>query len=223
MKKLFSFLVLLVVSIVFYSCSSAALTDISGSWKKPAYSGKKFSNLLVIAVSNDIVKRSSMENSLTSSLKKSKITATASNTVFPPETLSLNANGKVDETKKAEIKSKIESMGFDGVVVVSLLDIKDKQTYVPGSSYYMPNHYYLSPGYGFYGYWYPSYEVVSSPGYYVNQKDIFLETALFDLKTEELLWSAESETANPSSIKSLASSYSNAIVSRMISDRAVLK
>jgi hypothetical protein len=137
--------------------------------------------------------------------------------------MELNSSGKIDTAKRNAIKSKIESMGFDGVVVVSLLDKKDRQQYVPGYTYYAPNHYYLSPGYGFYGYWYPTYEVVQSQGYYVNQTDIFLETTLFDLKTEELLWSAETETVNPSNIKSLASSYSYSVVNKMVDDRVVLK
>ena len=222
MKKFSVILILLSFSAVFISCTGSALTDISGSWKNPDYKGKKFQNILVVAVSNDIVKRSTMENALSKSFKDSKVKATSSSNVLTPDMLALNSSGKLDTAKREAIKSKIESMGFDGVVVVSLLDVKDKQKYVPGSTYYMPNHYYLSPGYGFYGYWYPSYEVVQSQGYYVNEKEVFLETALFDVKTEQLLWSGETGTANPSSLKSLASSYSYAIVNRMLDDRVIL-
>lgn len=219
MKKLF--LITLFFAILIYGCGGA-MTDVTGTWKKPDYKGKKFQNILIVAISKDLIKRSNVEKNLARTMKESGINATASTTALPPDLIKTDGSGKMDSTQKAVVKSQIESMGFDGIIVVSLLDIKDKQTYVPGQTYYAPSHYYLSPGYGYYNYWYSSFNYVQTPGYYVNEKDIFLSTQLFDVKTEELLWAAESETGNPSNISSLSASYSLSITEKMIQSRAVI-
>ncbi len=219
MKKML--LITLFFAYLIYGCGGA-MTDITGIWKKPDYKGKKFQNILVVAISDDIVKRSNVEKILAKTMKESGVNASASSSALPPDLIKMDNDGKMDSTQKSNVKSQITSMGFDGVVVVSLLDIKDKQTYVPGQTYYSPSHYYLSPGYGYYNYWYSSYNYVHSPGYYVNTKEIFLSTQLFDVNSEELLWAAESETQNPSNISSLSSSYSYSIVEKMIQSKAVI-
>ena len=218
MKKLL--LITLFFAFLIYGCGGS-MTDITGTWKKPNYKGKKFQNILVVAISNDIVKRGNVENTLVRTMKESGIKASASSMALPQNLIKMD-NGKMDSTQKSHVKSQLVSMGFDGVVVISLLDVKDKQTYVPGQTYYSPSHYYLSPGYGYYNYWYSSYNYLQTPGYYVNTKEVFLSTQLFDVDSEELLWAAESETQNPSNISSLSSSYSYSIVEKMILSKAVI-
>ncbi len=116
--------------------------------------------------------------------------------------------------------------GYDGAIVVSLLDVKEKTQYVPGQTYYQPAYYGGYGGYyggyrGFYGYSYNTYGVVSTPGYYVETKNVYIETRLFDINADDLLWAAKSETMNVTNLKESSTSLARALVDNMIRDNIV--
>jgi hypothetical protein len=113
--------------------------------------------------------------------------------------------------------------GYDGALIVSLLDVKEKTEYVPGQTYYQPLYYGGYGGYygGFYGYSYNTYGVVSSPGYYSQKKYIYIETRLFDLKTDEMNWASKSETKDPSDLKDFSASLARAVVTTLTNDGKV--
>src|SRR4030095_11385643 len=200
------------VSLISFCCTGAS-TDFSGSWKKPGYTGQKFNNILVVAISNDIIKRSNVEDAVVRQLRDNKINAGSSIKVLDYSKLQQD-NAHLDSTKREETKSQLKSLGYDGVITVSLLDIKEKTEYVPGTSYYTP---------GFYSYWYGTYTYVNNPGYYVNKTSVYLETRLYDLGTEDLLWAGQPVTENPTDIKEFAASFSASIVPKMISNKAILR
>lgn len=222
MKKTFLFSVLFFVTFFLLSCMGS-LTDISGTWTKPGYKGKKFNKILVVAISNEIVKRSSVESAMAKELSSVKINATTSTSVLDLSSIEKNKDGKVDSTKIEAMKKSLIDAGYDGAIVISLLDKKEKTEYVPGQTYYQPN-YYHSYGYGpysyngFYNYSYSTYNVVNTPGYYVEKTNFYIETRLFDLKSDELLWAAQSETLNPSNLNDFSSSLSKAVVDNILND-----
>ena len=61
------------------------------------------------------------------------------------------------------------------------------------------------------------------PGYYATDKNYYLEINLYDAKTEELVWSAQSETTNPSSIETFSNSFSQLVVNQLIKDGLISK
>jgi hypothetical protein len=196
----------------------------SGKWKKPGYTGKKFNKILVVAIADDLIKRNSVESAVVSELARENVKATTSTSVLDLSKVNRDNEGKIDSTKRAELTKSLSELGYDGAIVISLLDIKEKTEYVPGQTYYQPNYYGAYGRYsysGFYNYSFNTYNVVNTPGYYVQKTNIFIETRLFDLLTEDLLWAAQSETMNPSNLKDFSSSYSIAIVNSMLSSKAV--
>jgi hypothetical protein len=222
MKKLILTSLLLLTAFVLTSCTGA-YTEISGSWTKPGFSGKKFNNILVVAISDDIVKRNTVESAVVKELGKDKIKSTVSSSILDFSKMEKTADGKFDTTKLDAVKQTLNDAGYDGAIVISLLDIKEKTEYVPGQTYYQPN-YISTYGYGpssynrFYNYSYTTYSVVNTPGYYVEKKNIFIETRLFDLKADDMVWAAQSETLNPAGINSLSSSLAKAIVNSLMGD-----
>lgn len=56
------------------------------------------------------------------------------------------------------------------------------------------------------------------PGYYVTDKTYFIETNLYSTNTDRLIWSAQSETVNPSSIDAFAKEYPEVLLERMVKD-----
>lgn len=225
MKKTILVSIILLAALSLSSCTGA-LTDFSGTWKKPGFSGKKFNKILVVAVSNDLVKRNTVEKAVVNALAQEKIKATTSSSILDLGAIEKNQEGRIDTTKLDAVKKMLTEAGYDGAIVVSLLDIKEKTEYVPGQTYYQPN-YYSAYGYntysyrGFYNYSYATYHVVSTPGYYVEKTNILLESRLFDLVSDDMLWAAQSETLNPKDSKDFSSSYAQALVNSLVGDNLV--
>jgi len=81
--------------------------------------------------------------------------------------------------------------GFDGVITMRLKEVEKSTEYVPGTTY---GCYY---GYrGYYGY--GSY----SPGYYTENKTFMVETNLYSIRENKLLWSGTTSSLNPTSFES---------------------
>jgi hypothetical protein len=222
MKKTILISALFLTALYLSSCMGS-LTEISGTWTKPGYKGKKFNKILVVAISNELVKRNAVESAMAKELASVKINATTSTSVLDLSSIEKTKDGKIDTTKIEAVKKSLIDAGYDGAIVLSLLDKKEKTEYVPGQTYYQPN-YYHSYGYGpysyngFYNYSYSTYNVVNTPGYYVEKTNFYIESRLFDLKSDEMLWAAQSETLNPSNLKDFSSSLAKAVVDNIVND-----
>jgi hypothetical protein len=68
---------------------------------------------------------------------------------------------------------------------------------------------------GYYGYMGP---MMYNPGYYTEEKTYFMEADLFDVASEKLIWSAQSEAYDPSSISKFSRDYTAVIVDRINKD-----
>jgi len=227
MKRLILTSIICLTAFALVSCMGGAPTDISGTWTKPGYSGKKFNNILVVAISNDIVKRSNVESAVVRELAAQKIKSSTSSSILDLSKMERNKDGKIDSTKLDAVKKTLTDAGYDGALVVTLLDIKEKTEYVPGQTSYQPNYYgHYGSGFaynGFYNYSYNTYNVVNEPGYYVQKTNIFLETRLFDLISDDMVWAAQSETGNPSNLKEFSSSYAKALLNSLLNDYVIKK
>ena len=96
----------------------------------------------------------------------------------------------------------IQKTGADAITVTRLVSQETAERWVQGSSYVVPEPYYG----GFYGYYYNSYAVVNTPDYLVEDQIYVIETNLYDVATEKLIWTGISETVNPeSSVKGIDS------------------
>ncbi len=178
-----------------------------------------FKKVAVLGVSGDIVKRSAVENAVVQELKKFGINAVSGSNILPDSFIDSNSDGKVDSENKAAIQAKFKEQGVDGVFVISLMDVKESEHYVPGSTYYTPATVY-SP---FYNYYWKTYNVVHTPGYVTKSTNYFLSSNFYDLINEQLLWSAQSETFNPQSLNDLAKSYSTTVADDFLSSGIIKK
>ena len=86
------------------------------------------------------------------------------------------------------------------------------ESYNPGTVYAPVNYGYYGSYYGYYNYYYPQ---VYSPGYYSVDKTYYLETNLYDLAADKLLWSVQSEARNPKDINTWFKNYSNMLISHL--------
>ncbi len=212
MKKSNLFLFAIVLFAV-ASCSPS--TKILGSWTSPSTPSDGYESIFVTAITENIVNRSTIETDLDKILNSQNVEAQSSFEVIPP-------GYKASEDDKERLLAEIKAAGAEAVLTVALLDQTSETRYVPGTTMYSPMGYggYYGRFYGYYSYYNP---VMYDPGYYTTDKNYYLEINLYDINTEELVWSAQSETTNPSSIESFSAAFSELVVGQMLKDGVITK
>jgi hypothetical protein len=194
-----------------YCLACSTTTEVTGSWKNPDVTLKPMNTVLVTALTGRNNARQTVETDLANALQKDGIKSVRSLDILPP---SFTASKEPD--KEALLK-KIKGSNVDAILTVALIDQTTESHYVPGSYGYAPmtRFGYYGRFWGYYTNWYPT---LYSPGYYTEEKTYFLETNLYDAHTEELIWSAQSETYNPSSLDSFSKEFSATVLSEMKKD-----
>ncbi len=169
------------------ACAPTFVSTFEATGVEPAQpqSGDK---VVAVVVSADEGRRRRHENSLARELTGRGLEGIPSYQLVPVESLQ-------DE---AAARAAFEKAGAVGAVVMRVLGV-DTDTYV------RPPTYYSGPMYG--GYWggyYPyGWSTVYSPGYAITETKVVVETMVYDLKQNVLLWAGTSRTANPDSADQL--------------------
>jgi hypothetical protein len=200
----------LVLTAVLLSAACTTTTDIMSSYKAPGVTQVSYKKVFVSALTDNAAVRQTVENELARYMGTKGITTVKSSDAFPP-----NFHATGEDKDKDVVLSKIRSSDCDGILTVAMVNKETETRYVQGSGPVGP--YYGSYG-AYYGYGYGSFY---SPGYYTEDKVYYLQTNLFDAKTEKLVWSAQSKTYNPSSLQDLLPGYEKAITDQMIKDGLV--
>ena len=167
--------------------SACANTKISQSWVDPDHK-KVYKDLLVIGVAESEQNRRAYESYFVEELKAIGVEAVASYKL-------IKSDQKID---RETVGKAIDGLGIDGVLITHLLAVDEETIYRPSMDY-MPMY-----GGGYYGGMYSYYPHVNTyvhrPGYYTTHETYTLETNLYDVETEELVWSARTRTFSPESV-----------------------
>jgi len=154
-------------------------TVIDKSWKDPASTVKlnDFKKVIIMVFAQSETARRTAEEQLAKMLQGRGVP-------------SYNQKIMVEKGANTEaISAALQAEGFDGAIVSRLVDKEKETTYVPGTTSY--------PYYGFRGYYGYGYGAYGSPGYYVEDKIYTIETNVYDLKADKLVWSAVTASTNP--------------------------
>jgi hypothetical protein len=173
-----------------------APTKLTASWKAPGTTQVRFNKVFVAAQSPDMTRRRAMEDILVKRIDN----ATPSYSVLT----------EAEVKDPSLVKAKLASGGFDGAVVVRFVGTEKQTTYVPGTAYWGP-----APYGGFYGYWGYGWGAAYSPGYLTTDTVVTLESNIYDVAKESLIWSSRSETISPGSINELMQSVIETTVREM--------
>ncbi len=173
-------------------------TVITKSWRDPGTTVTPgyFKKPLVAALMKDEASRRVVEDNLAKRIPG----AIPSYSVFGA------TDSKLDE---AAINAKMQSGGFDGAVVVRFLSMDKETSYVPGSGVY-PSYYG-----GFGPYWRTSYNSFYSPGYYTEDKVYTVESNVYDLKQNKLIWSGVTSSTNPGKVDKTTNEIADVIAKKM--------
>lgn len=201
----------ILMAFAFAACSPT--THITGSWKNPTppKNPTSFKSVMVTSLSQNPEARQTVEGDLSAAVSATGVKALRGMDHIPPSF----SDGK--DIDKDDLLSKIRKTGVDGILTIALIDQETENRYVPGDYGYAPvtRFRYYGRFSGYYTMWYPA---MITPGYYVQDKIYFIEVNFYDAKSEELIWSAQSETYNPSSLAQFSKEFSRVIANKMQQD-----
>lgn len=161
-----------------------------------------YQKIFVMALLNDNITRTQLENRLAERLIKRGKAVVKSSDIFPVKL-------SKSEVTNEELIKVIKETGCDLVFTVALLDVKTTQSYQPGTTYSPYGYGPYGSYYGYYGYYAP---YTSSPGYYVTDRSYYVETNFYDVKTDKLICSLQSVAYNPSNFDSWFNDYAGLLV-----------
>lgn len=202
--------IILLVSGMIWACSP--ITKVTGSWVDSGTKGKMLGGqtIFITSLTRNIKVRTELENGFTVLLAQKNVKTVKGNEYFNPEFYK-----KIPPEK--QLLSKIRNAGANYIMTISMIDKNSETRYVPGTRGYAPFPYYRWYGgfYSYYNYWGPMFY---EPGYYVTDKTYFMETNLYDIDNNKLIWSAQSQTVNPGSIDNFVNTYPKVLVDQLVKD-----
>ena len=161
---------------------SCAGTELTHKQVDEAYKGKPVSNILVIAITGNEDSRRSFERKFVAQLKSAGVEAVSSEEAIPmPANL---------ELKKEAIINAVRQFKNDAVIITHLISKEEKEALSRSDA--------VQSYYGFYHSRYIG-SYTHDPGYSSTKKTVLLETNLYDVKTEKLIWSGQSKTISKDS------------------------
>ena len=184
-------------AVMMVSCAGQG-TKLTRKHLNEAFVQRPLSDILVIGVSHREDNRRLFEERFAAVLKEAGIDA-----VGGAQAVAVSSELKLE---KEQIKQAAKMHGCDGVIITHLADIQQKEIFTRGAT--LPTGYY-----DYYGYLVTGYR---DTGYSSGQTTVWLETSLFDVATESLVWSAVSETWKAESGKKLLSEVIREMVRDLI-------
>ncbi len=165
-------------------------TKLSGTWQDPNMIGVPLEKVVVLTLAQDKIMRRVAEDEFVKSLPKNTQGIQSYNLI--PD----------DELKDvAKVKARLEKANVDGAAVLRLVGSDNQVTYNPGTIMY-----------SFWGYYGWAYPMVYDTSYVTSEQVVRVETAVYSMTTEKLIWSGVSESINPSSAKSVVDDVVRVVV-----------
>lgn len=183
------------------ACSS---TTVKESWVKPGYSGK-IENVYLIGIAKEEDYRRLFEEAFKQKLSGQGVRAVPSHNDLP----------KSQEGNRENIIKAMVANGCDAVLLSKLIrKRKEADTTVPVLNVVQssPAPLYIDPWYNNWGdYYNQSYSVVNIQQTTSGAVTLTIESVLYDLKTEERIWSAQLDTIKEGDIKKMIQDYVEAV------------
>lgn len=213
-KPQLSKLLSILVALSAVTACSKTKTSIPQSYRNPGYEQTVFKKLFVIGIAENQESRQAFEDAFAKAIADQGGVANASWGVLPQS----------EQLTEEEIRGAIEAGNYDGVLITRLLSVDKEQEYTPASTYANPKTRYYAGGgygYGFYGFYGTTYAKVHEPGYFETSTTIRLETNLYSLATDGLVWSGQSETVDPKSIPDARGSMTSAVAKKLKDEKLI--
>jgi hypothetical protein len=189
-----------IIAIAFFLSllSSCTNTKITSVWMDSKKAGTSFNDILIIGIADEDHNRRLFEEQFANQLKAAGIESEVSYTLLPQGT----------DINPETVASAIEGRAIDAVIVTHLVGVEEETVYRQSMDYRPAYGYYN----GLYSYYPHVHTYVHQPGYYTTHEVVKLETNLYEVATNELVWSAQSRSFAPDSAKEVIDELVNLVI-----------
>ena len=192
-----------IVGCLFAALTACATTQLTASWKDPAFSGPPLKKLLVIGAFKSDVNRRVFEDSFANALTAA---ATGGAVSYP----ALPESGAISNER---VQQAVASTGSDAVMVTRLMRVRRDVNVTPS---YMHSGFY---GGGFRGWYGGAYAM--SPADVTVYDVLTIESTLWNMRTDKPIWSGTSEVTAPSDIAKASQELAGVLIAKMKADGVI--
>jgi len=178
-----------------------ATTTFTSVWKAPEVPAVSTAGRTVAAVfvSREESKRRAAEDAMAKDLNLRGFHGVAAYTILAEE-----------RPRDAEAaRARLKDAGADAVVVMREVAKDQRITYTPG--YVFPDYYR-----GFGPFWGYGWGLAYDPGYLRSDTIVSVETLIYSLQRDKLVWASTSRTTNPKDLGTLVSEVADATAREMV-------
>ena len=187
--SVFRSLIVALAALTAAGCSSFATTSLDKSWVDPKLAGTKFKKVLILSLASDEFAQQYFQEDIAAALRKRGVNAVASERFFTHPS----------PAEDARFKRTIDQSDADAVLLARVIGV-DEKTMVTGGYLTSPMGVPVAQVYGL-------GNVVAStfaPTRYVRPSDytqatVLVETVLYETKSKQAVWSAQTSTKNAES------------------------
>lgn len=138
----------------------------------------------------------------------------------------LNGKGAVsynyfDEYTSVEneqlIRNKIISDGFDGAIIMRLLDVEKEEIYIRDK---LSNH--SGHNHNFCRHYLKNWDEYCNPGYYLITKSYIVETNIFSIKEDKIIWIGITKTIELGGVSQMTKEIGKAVYKKMIKEGFII-
>jgi hypothetical protein len=192
-------------NIILFSCiilliTSCKATKIVDSWRMPnkEITVSKLKKILVVALLKDETSRRKAEDEMATYLHgKGVVSYDYLDNLF-------------NTTNEAMITETIAKDGFDGAVILRLLDVDVEVNYSPGKINTYPKYYR-----NFGSYFYKSWPYYKTDELYTTTKTFTVEVNIFSIKEDKMIWTGLAKSVNPQGVSKMTSEIIKVVYKKM--------
>jgi hypothetical protein len=181
------------VSAATVALAACASTTFNSTWKAPDARPLNFAGQKVAAlvISTNEASRLGAEGALARELTAHGVEGIAAYNLIPPN----------ESRDKEKAKALFSAAGVVGVVAMRVVGHHQEISSSPSMGYWGAPYYgSFWGGSGYYGH---GWADVYDPGYLRTDTILSVETLVYDMKADKLVWAGRSQTTNPSKVETL--------------------
>jgi hypothetical protein len=153
------FLLAVALALLAGACASTRLTAV---WQDPSFKDATFHKVLVVFQNADAGVRRIVEDEMARDI--------------PGSVPAYQVLGDAELRDVERVKARVRELGFDSSVVMRVVGVERRRTYVPPSVYTVPSYYR-----GFWGYWGYGWTTVYEPGYLRHDRIVRIATNVYSV------------------------------------------
>ena len=190
-RLLFLSLILSGIPLFFFSHATAGKTKLTSTQFDDSYKGRQLKSVMIVAMAKKPENRKTFEETFAKEFQSRGVKVLSSMGIVPQGM----------EPGKNLLKAEAEKQGIQHLLVIELVGIKEKKEEISnplnGPGITLPSHRYNMPKLG------------------MKETRVKLKSRLYEFKTENIIWSAVSESINPKSTKEIVEQLSGKVMKNL--------